>query len=191
MAYPKQTWDTSSYVNPTRMNHIEDGIKSAVDGLTNIYIEGSTNNTGSTISMDTYFYLNGTLVKAITAIASGATFTLNTNYEVVSEGGLNDLPTQWQKSVTGVTASNAVTLSKPDGTNMTTYNGLIMLQTATSQVATASMYVIRTTGYITPIAEGTSGRAPRLIYEDGVYKVKLSSDTTARSVTYVVWKFES
>ena len=28
MAYSKQTWDTTSYVNPTRMNHIEDGIKS-------------------------------------------------------------------------------------------------------------------------------------------------------------------
>ena len=27
MAYTKQTWDTTSYVNPTRMNHIEDGIK--------------------------------------------------------------------------------------------------------------------------------------------------------------------
>ena len=29
MAYSKQTWDTTSYVNPTRMNHIEDGIYSA------------------------------------------------------------------------------------------------------------------------------------------------------------------
>lgn len=29
MAYSKQTWDTTSYVNPTRMNHIEDGIASA------------------------------------------------------------------------------------------------------------------------------------------------------------------
>ena len=28
MAYSKQTWDTTSYVNPTRMNHIEDGIYS-------------------------------------------------------------------------------------------------------------------------------------------------------------------
>ena len=26
MAYSKQTWDTTSYVNPTRMNHIEQGI---------------------------------------------------------------------------------------------------------------------------------------------------------------------
>ena len=31
--YVKQIWDTTSYVNPTRMNHIEDGIE-AVDGKT-------------------------------------------------------------------------------------------------------------------------------------------------------------
>lgn len=30
MAYDKQTWDTTSYVNPTRMNHIEDGIANAM-----------------------------------------------------------------------------------------------------------------------------------------------------------------
>lgn len=29
MAYSKQTWDTTSIFNPTRMNHIEDGIESA------------------------------------------------------------------------------------------------------------------------------------------------------------------
>lgn len=29
MAYSKQTWDTNSVFNPTRMNHIEDGIASA------------------------------------------------------------------------------------------------------------------------------------------------------------------
>ena len=29
MAYEKQTWDTTSFVNPTRMNHIEDGIEGA------------------------------------------------------------------------------------------------------------------------------------------------------------------
>ena len=31
MAYSKQTWDTISYVNPTRMNHIEDGIAGIKD----------------------------------------------------------------------------------------------------------------------------------------------------------------
>lgn len=30
MSYSKQTWDTTSYVNPTRMNHIEDGIDGAL-----------------------------------------------------------------------------------------------------------------------------------------------------------------
>ena len=29
MAYEKQIWDTTSYVNPTRMNHIEKGISNA------------------------------------------------------------------------------------------------------------------------------------------------------------------
>ena len=30
MSYTKQTWDTTSFVNPTRMNHIEDGIDNAL-----------------------------------------------------------------------------------------------------------------------------------------------------------------
>ena len=57
--------------------------------LTSINQTGTTNTTGSTIASGTYFYLNRVLVKAKTTIASGATFTLNTNYEVVTAGGLN------------------------------------------------------------------------------------------------------
>ena len=33
MSYSKQTWDTNSYVNPTRMNHMEDGIKANSDAI--------------------------------------------------------------------------------------------------------------------------------------------------------------
>lgn len=36
MAYTKQTWDTTSYVNPTRMNHIEDGIKNCDDNMNKV-----------------------------------------------------------------------------------------------------------------------------------------------------------
>lgn len=54
--------------------------------LTSISESGST--ASQAISTGTYFYLDGTLVRAKTAIASGATFTLNTNYEVVN-GALN------------------------------------------------------------------------------------------------------
>ena len=44
MAYSKQTWDTTSYVNPTRMNHIEDGID-AVDSRTQLYFKDRTATT--------------------------------------------------------------------------------------------------------------------------------------------------
>lgn len=65
------------------------GIESS--DLTSIKAVGSTNATGSTITKGTYFYLNGKLCLAKSDIANGATFTLNTNYEVVTAGGLNSL----------------------------------------------------------------------------------------------------
>lgn len=75
----------------------------------------SINQTGTTatqaITSGTYFYLNGTLVRAKTSIASGATFTLNTNYEVVAAGGLN--------SVVGVkTATISVTIGSGGAINL-------------------------------------------------------------------------
>ena len=59
--------------------------------LTDIIATGSTNATGNTITSGLYFYLDGVLCKAKSDIANGATFTLNTNYEVVTAGGLNSL----------------------------------------------------------------------------------------------------
>lgn len=60
--------------------------------LTSINItSGTTNNTGSTIASGTFFYYKGSLVRAKTDIANGATLTLNTNYKVVTAGGLNAL----------------------------------------------------------------------------------------------------
>lgn len=44
MAYEKQTWDTTSYVTPTRMNHIEDGI----EGVTQKRLDVVTRNTNET-----------------------------------------------------------------------------------------------------------------------------------------------
>ena len=59
--------------------------------LASISITGTTNSTGATIASGTYFYLNGSLVRAKTSIANGATLTANTNYEAVTVGGLNEL----------------------------------------------------------------------------------------------------
>ncbi len=71
--------------------------------LTPISETGST--ASQAISAGTYFYLDGTLVKAKTAIASGATFTLNTNYEVVTAGALNKIAIKYAD----YTASSAST----------------------------------------------------------------------------------
>ena len=85
--------------------------------LTNLDLTGTTNNTGSTIGAGTYFYLNGTLVRAKTAIANGATFTLNTNYEVVSAGALNSrgMKKLWENpNPTANFAAQNISLSSSD-----------------------------------------------------------------------------
>ena len=84
--------------------------------LTNLDLTGTTNTTGSTIPSDKFFYLNGTLVKAKTDIANGATFTLNTNYKVVTAGGLNDVTKKWARLSldTRGSISHSVTINEDD-----------------------------------------------------------------------------
>jgi hypothetical protein len=67
---------------------INDTDKAKKSDLTSIFETGTT--ASQAISAGTYFYLDGELVRAKTAIASGATFTKDTNYEVVTAGALND-----------------------------------------------------------------------------------------------------
>lgn len=68
-----------------------------------------TNNTGSTITAGTFFYNNGSLVRAKTDIQNGSTITIGTNAETVTAGGLNDLnnslPQSKTSNVTNVHAS--------------------------------------------------------------------------------------
>ena len=73
------------YLDGNTTKNVQDKCARKAD-LANLDLTGTINTTGSTISSGTYFYLNGTLVRAKTDIASGATFTLNTNYEVVTVG---------------------------------------------------------------------------------------------------------
>ena len=71
----------------------KDKIDSKADSssLASPSITGSTNNTGSTIEAETFFYLNGELVRAKTKINNAETLTLNTNYAKVTTGSLNVL----------------------------------------------------------------------------------------------------
>ena len=74
--------------------------------LASINVIGSTNTTGSVIYGGTYFYLNGLLVRAKADIATNATFTLNTNYEVVSAGALNELNPKTITATKGAITTN-------------------------------------------------------------------------------------
>lgn len=56
--------------------------------ISSIITTGTKNTTGSQIASGTYFYLNGQLVKAKSVIAVNDDYTLNTNYEVVTVGGV-------------------------------------------------------------------------------------------------------
>lgn len=74
--------------------------------LTSIIETGTTSS--QAISAGTYFYLNDVLVRAKVDIANGATFTLNTNYEVVTAGALNDIINNLIKVVRYTKTSDAM-----------------------------------------------------------------------------------
>lgn len=85
--------DTSSLTNDADHVPSSSVVKSAITkvetDLASIRATGSTNTTGAKIDAGTYFYLNGTLVRAKTDIAVNASYTSGTNYETVTAGGLN------------------------------------------------------------------------------------------------------
>ena len=56
--------------------------------ISSIITTGTKNTTGAQIARGTYFYLNGELVKAKSLIDVNDDYTLNTNYEVVTVGGV-------------------------------------------------------------------------------------------------------
>ena len=103
--------------------------------LSSIIQTGTTSS--QAISAGTYFYLNDVLVKAKVDIANGATFTLNTNYEVVTAGALNELvdaingviKVKVKSNITAqvATANSYVSVNYDLPTDMTTYLGSVAI----------------------------------------------------------------
>ena len=85
-----EAWDSTHWdqVDPIQdqVDEVRNTLNSKADqsDLTSLNLTGTTNATGSQINAGTYFYLNGSLVKANADIANGATFTSGTNYEAVT-----------------------------------------------------------------------------------------------------------
>lgn len=84
---------TAGSNNPVTSSGIKSALNAKADqtDLTSIIQTGTTCTEANGIAAGVYFYLNGDMVCAKTAIANGATFTLNTNYEYPSAGALNAL----------------------------------------------------------------------------------------------------
>lgn len=78
--------------------------------LTDIFVTGTKNNTGATISAGTYFYVNGQLALCKSAISANADLTLNTNYELVTAGIMSDVATLLNLSRDTKTASTRADL---------------------------------------------------------------------------------
>lgn len=131
--------------------------------LTDIIATGPTNATGNTITSGLYFYLDGVLCQAKVDIANGATFTLNTNYEVVTAGGLNSL----NSALGNLKVINAGTISFSNGMGTYSYSGAkttgrYMAQRAS---ATAHSYLLNacctTDGIISVYAYDVGSGTPR------------------------------
>lgn len=90
--------------NITASDDLTDLIEGKVDktDLTSIIATGTTNTTGSPIAAGKYFYLNGEMVRATATITNNEAFTLNTNYEEVPTGGLNDLKAYTNNVINGL-----------------------------------------------------------------------------------------
>ena len=85
-----ETLETTNQTVIGAINELNDD-KVHQSDLTEVQLSGTKNNSGDAIGAGTYFYLNEVLCRAKTSIANGATFTLGTNYEVVTAGALNEL----------------------------------------------------------------------------------------------------
>ena len=89
MAYSKQTWDTTSYVNPTRMNHIEQGIYDAdnIANSANSKVDNLFHNASLTAQGDLSIPLGNGLL--IIAFRAG-----NANIYTVDSAGVGDVGTE-------------------------------------------------------------------------------------------------
>ena len=79
--------------------------------LTDIFVTGTKNNTGATIAVGTYFYVNNQLALCKQAISANADLTLNTNYELVTAGALNKLMSNVNNSFHAIDINEDITSS--------------------------------------------------------------------------------
>ena len=113
MSYSKQTWDTTSYVTPTRMNHIEDGIESVDTKTANDidYVSGTTIKS----KIDTIDNTISTISTTVTDVSTVVLTDLGDNYYAQKCGKLVTLFTGVITSVTATAQGWYLLKTLPQG----------------------------------------------------------------------------
>lgn len=143
----------SSWTGPQIDDAVGKALASAKQtDLTSIIATGSTNATGSTIASGTYFYLNGTLVRAKANIASGATFT-SSNYEAVTAGGLNELKAAI--NIVGAKVPFCVPINSTTKVTITLSSYNCCVRAFATRGAGQSIDILYANGYLTKNIVGT------------------------------------
>lgn len=120
--------DLSGYATTTQLN-----TKVNKTDIASIEATGTTNTTGSTIDKDTYFWLNGNFVQALTDIAVNATFTANSNYKVA-----NDVLNSFEGGSGGHTIENASGTALTQRDTLQFKGGLSVSDDSTNEVTVVS-----------------------------------------------------
>ena len=134
--------------------------------ITNISITGSTNNTGSNIGAGTRFYLNGTLCKALSDIANGATLTNGTNY---AETTLNDNLKSYEvitKTYTGALSQGQVITISTDRDYRNALSISILSQYSSSTYISGTVFVDNVSGsllFYSEVSSATSNIIVRIL----------------------------
>ena len=113
-------WDYTKWTEITISERLSDGDKADKSDLASISETGPM--ASQAIASGTYFYLDGVLSRAKTNVASGDTFTSGTNYDGVTDGGLNELNSKMDTSALiadGAGAHNSIYRGKNLGTSVT------------------------------------------------------------------------
>lgn len=153
----------------------------------------SINQTGSTctetngIAAGVYFYLDGDLVVAKTAIAYGATFTQGTNYEPPTAGALNALKSALTVYAVGqykYDPNGSLVIQLRERKDNTSLMGILVLtHYESSPIKTGVFYVLVASGYTSRLSTIVSnGLSPSISYNSTANTLTVSFSSSLRFV---------
>ena len=157
---------------------VESGaVYSSVDALSTALttVNQTKPTANANIGKGQYFYLDGSLVKTKVTIHSGDTFTLNTNYEATSLGGLND--------IIGLFFSNEQFIVSGNGSKTITFGGganaFLICNGASSSLDGLFIVVSDTSGNASATKLSSSDMGASISFSTGSFTITVSNGSAS------------